>query len=100
MPSLPSASYDFIAKCYARRVRLWPSVRRELSWTRALLPLAWADLRGTWAPSVMAVDAPLTGLGAAERAAAPAEVGRVGRARERWRFKGRELVAEGSRARA
>ncbi|CAK0829401.1 unnamed protein product, partial [Prorocentrum cordatum] len=79
---LLSASYLFISKCYARRVRLWPSMRRELSWMRALLPLVWADLRGTWAPSVMAV------------------VGRVGRVRESWRFKGRELVAEGSRARA
>ncbi|CAK0901940.1 unnamed protein product, partial [Prorocentrum cordatum] len=44
--SLLSASYVFIGKCYARRVRLWPSARRELSWMRALLPLVWADLRG------------------------------------------------------
>ncbi|CAK0843037.1 unnamed protein product [Prorocentrum cordatum] len=72
MLSLLSASYIFISKCYAR----------------------------TWAPGVMAVDASLTGLGAVECAAAPAEVGRVGRVRERWRFKGRELLAESSRARS
>eukprot|EP00959_Pyramimonas_sp_CCMP1952_P381312 7989949-Pyramimonas_sp.AAC.1 len=63
---------------------------------RALLPLVWADLRGAWAPSAMAVDASLTGLGAVERSADPREVGRIGRVRERWRFKEHELVAEGS----
>ncbi|CAK0826393.1 unnamed protein product [Prorocentrum cordatum] len=98
--SLLSAFYVFVGKCYSRRVRLWPSVRRELTWVRALLPLVWADLRGAWAPSVMAVDASMTGLGAVERSADPHDVGRIGRVRERWRFKERELVAEGSRARA
>ncbi|CAK0846614.1 unnamed protein product [Prorocentrum cordatum] len=98
--SLLSASYVFVSKCHARRVRLWPSVRRELTWMRALLPLVWADLRGAWAPSVMAVDASMTGLGAVERSANPRDVGRVGRVRERWRFKEHELVAEGLRARA
>ncbi|CAK0817574.1 unnamed protein product, partial [Prorocentrum cordatum] len=98
--SLLSASYVFVSKCYARRVRLWPSVRRELTWMRALLPLVWADLRGAWAPGVMAVGASLTGLGAVERSADPRDVGRIGRVRERWRFKESELVAEGSRARA
>ncbi|CAK0906240.1 unnamed protein product, partial [Prorocentrum cordatum] len=68
--------------------------------TRPFLTGAGPGWRGTWAPSAMAVDAPLTGLGAAECAATPAEVGRNGRVRERWRFKGRDLVAEGSRARA
>eukprot|EP00959_Pyramimonas_sp_CCMP1952_P433404 9076065-Pyramimonas_sp.AAC.1 len=48
----------------------------------------------------MAVDASMTGLGAVERSADPRGVGRIGRVRERWRFKERELVAEGSRARA
>ncbi|CAK0896604.1 unnamed protein product [Prorocentrum cordatum] len=98
--SLLSASCVFVSKCYARRVRLWPSVRRELTWVRALLPLVWADLRGAWAPSVMAVDASMTGLGAVERSADPHDVGRIGRVRGRWRFKEHELVAEGSRARA
>ncbi|CAK0886748.1 unnamed protein product [Prorocentrum cordatum] len=94
--SLLSASYVFVSKCYTRRVRLWPSVRRELTWMRALLPLAWADLRGAWAPSAMAVDASMTGLGAVGRSADPRDVGRVGRDRERWRFKEHELVAEGA----
>ncbi|CAK0812042.1 unnamed protein product, partial [Prorocentrum cordatum] len=75
--SLLSASYVFVGKCYSRRVRLWPSARRELTWVRALLPLVWADLRGAWAPSVMAVDASMTGLGAVERSADPRDVGRA-----------------------
>ncbi|CAK0882535.1 unnamed protein product, partial [Prorocentrum cordatum] len=89
--SLLSASYVFVSKCYTRRVRLWHSVRRELTWMRALLPLVWADLRGAWAPSVTAADASLTGLGAVERSADPHDVGRIGRVRERWRFKESEL---------
>eukprot|EP00959_Pyramimonas_sp_CCMP1952_P441301 9238613-Pyramimonas_sp.AAC.1 len=37
--SLLRASYTFAQETKLRRVPLWPSVRKELRWCRALLPL-------------------------------------------------------------
>ena len=41
--------YDFINASWSRRQPLWPSVRRELQWSLALLPFAIARCDLPWA---------------------------------------------------
>ena len=61
-----AAVYTFIAKSYGRRQRLWPSVKRELRWASALLPLAYANWRLAWHPKLTAFDASPWGFGVTE----------------------------------
>jgi hypothetical protein len=86
--SLLHAAYVFIKTApLARRVFLWPSVRRELQLILALLPLGVAELGRPWADKVWAVDASPQGYGVVEGSWDAATVGAVGRHRERLRFK-------------
>ncbi len=55
--------YVYVQRPYGRRQPLWPSVRRELSWLRALLPVAVADMRRPWSPSVLCYDSSPSGFG-------------------------------------
>ncbi|CAK0877963.1 unnamed protein product [Prorocentrum cordatum] len=92
-----SAVYQFSRKLRRRRAPLWPGVRRELRWAHALLPaiVTRSDLH--WLPVVTSYDASEWGLGAAESLWGRADVGRVGRLRERARLRGLLAAAGGSR---
>ena len=54
----------------------------------ALVPLAFADMRRSWSPTIHAYDASLKGFGVARAQANAEVVGDVGRVRERFRFLG------------
>ncbi|CAK0899549.1 unnamed protein product, partial [Prorocentrum cordatum] len=88
MLSIFSAVYVFADRYFGQPARVWASVRRELRAAWALLPLAVADMSLPWSPAVASVDASLHGFGVTEKAWPPAEVGRVGRASERGRYRG------------
>ncbi|CAK0806514.1 unnamed protein product, partial [Prorocentrum cordatum] len=88
MLSIFSAVYVFADRYFGQPARVWASVRRELRAAWALLPLAVADVSLPWSPAVASVDASLHGFGVTEKAWPPAEVGRVGRASERGRYRG------------
>ena len=80
------ACYDFCRLHYDQRAALWPSVRRELGWVRAILPLLVGRLDGPWDGLVMASDSSLAGFGVCSRRLDPDTVGCWGRASERWRY--------------
>ncbi|CAK0855849.1 unnamed protein product, partial [Prorocentrum cordatum] len=88
MLSIFSAVYVFADRYFGQPARVWASVRRELRAAWALLPLAVADMSLPWSPAVASVDASLYGFGVTEKVWPPAEVGRVGRASERGRYRG------------
>ena len=92
--------YSFMRATAARRQPLWPCVRRELRWARALLPLVVARGRARWAGQVTAIDASPWGFGVVESDADPATVASVGRLRERSRFRGPLAAAGNPRMRA
>ena len=48
-------------------VELWPSVKRELRWAVALLPLLWVDLHVEWDEKVVATDASEWGRGGVQK---------------------------------
>ncbi|CAK0824773.1 unnamed protein product, partial [Prorocentrum cordatum] len=97
--SLFWSCYAFVRKNCTQDVRLWASVRRELSLWDGLAPLLWRVLRAGWSDEVVAVDASEWGLGACA-AHCGASLGRsVGRASERWRW-GRVGAAMGPRRHA
>jgi hypothetical protein len=89
------ACYEFVRKCYDSCTRIWSSVRRELRWMRSLLPLLEADMSLPWLPTIVASDAPDTGMGVCVRSLDVHQVARVGRLSEKWRFR----VEEAQRAR-
>ena len=54
----------------------------------ALVPLAFADMRRSWSPTIHAYDASLKGFGVVSARADPHVIGNVGRVRERFRYAG------------
>ena len=54
----------------------------------ALVPLAFADMRRSWSPTIHAYDASLKGFGVVCARADTHIIGSVGRVRERFRFAG------------
>eukprot|EP00974_Lingulodinium_polyedra_P042475 4077529-Lingulodinium_polyedra.AAC.1 len=68
-----------MARYRDQEVDLWPSVRRELRWAAALLPVAWADLRAPWHGLVQASDASEEGRGVVQKFAGPEAAAAAGR---------------------
>ena len=65
--SLLHQSYSFRHKHLDENVRLWPSVRKELSCISSLLPLFRMKLNCGWGDDVMASDSSPWGAGACSR---------------------------------
>ncbi|CAK0805153.1 unnamed protein product, partial [Prorocentrum cordatum] len=61
--------FAFIRRFYYEEAPLWPSVINELTIWEGIAPLLWRNLKASWGPSLCAVDASPTGLGAAAAAA-------------------------------
>ncbi|CAK0868103.1 unnamed protein product, partial [Prorocentrum cordatum] len=97
MLSLLYASCTFAQETELRRVPLWPSVRKELRWCRALLPLVTADMSRPWFPLITSYDASPWGYGVCETSVSASQSGQIGRLNDRWRWKG--LVATNRRPR-
>ena len=83
-----------LSSCYAsmhqngdRHCRLWPSVRKELAWVSALLPLMRMRINSGWAKEVTASDSSLWGVGVCHRFLDEQSVRSVGSVSARWRFK-------------
>ena len=66
---------------------MWPSVRRELRWARALLCFAQRDLSAAFHEEVLATDASEWGLGVVSSQRLAADVRFACKFSERWRFK-------------
>ena len=80
-------SYTFVKRHYHDIAPIWKSVRKELlTWCR-VSPLIVQDLRSEWSSEISAVDASEWGLGVTSTVVEVAEVEKVGRYNERWRFK-------------
>lgn len=56
-----SAAYAFVRASGGSSMRIWPSVRRELEWAGAILPLIFSDFLTPWALVVYASDASARG---------------------------------------
>ncbi|CAK0853345.1 unnamed protein product [Prorocentrum cordatum] len=95
--SLLRASYTFAQETKLRRVPLWPSVRKELRWCRALLPLVTADMSRPWSPLITSYDASPWGYGVCEASVSASQSGQIGRLSDRSRWKG--LLATNRRPR-
>ncbi|CAK0823013.1 unnamed protein product, partial [Prorocentrum cordatum] len=86
--SLFHAIYEFCRRSRDKRQPLWPSVKRELTWFRTLLPCVTASLSRPWCDRVTATDASPWGFGVVEQPCPVNEVRRVGSLSERSRFRG------------
>ena len=93
-----SAVYKFIDISYAKRQPLWPSVRREFRWCWALLPLAVAKMDREWHSTVHTYDASPSGYGVVSCEFSPHDVAKVGRQREKYRFRGIHAKQTGPRS--
>jgi hypothetical protein len=78
--------YRFIRASHGPPVRLWKSVRHELSTILAILPLLHSHLYIPWHPRVTMSDASPTGVGVCTMHAPLDVVGAVGRVSEKWRY--------------
>ena len=79
--------FAFIRRFGSRRVRLWPSVIRELEMWDGIAPLLFMDLSKAWHDVLHVVDASPDGCGVCSSTATTAEARDLGRHAERWRFK-------------
>ena len=93
MLSVMSAVYSFIAKGYAHPSRLWPAVRRELTWMRALLCALEVRTSKPWASQSMMFDASPWGAGVMRATVDSRIAADSGRFSERWRFKSAEPLS-------
>ena len=84
--SVFSTIYAFCDKANRGPCRLWNSVRQELSWFIALLPLLSCQLDRKWSSVVTATDSSDAGYGVCYAKADPEALGAAGRLAERWRF--------------
>ena len=98
--SVLHALYVFLQRAPQRRQVLWPSVKAELRWVLALLPLAAAALDAPWCETVTAVDASEAGFGVCEASWGHEQAGEVGALRERSRFRGPLAPSAAPRERA
>ena len=85
--ALLSSCYAFMHQNGERHCRLWPSVRKELTWISALLPLMRMRVNSGWAKEVTASDSSPWGVGVCHRFLDEHTVRSVGSVSERWRFK-------------
>ncbi|CAK0836023.1 unnamed protein product [Prorocentrum cordatum] len=88
MLSLLYASCTFAQGAKLHRAPLWPSVRKELRWCRALLPLVTADMSRPWSPLITSYDASPWGYGVCETSVSASQSGQIGRLNDRSRWKG------------
>ncbi|CAK0898689.1 unnamed protein product, partial [Prorocentrum cordatum] len=88
MLSLFHAIYEFCRRSRDKRQPLWSSVKRELTWFRALLPCVTVSLSRPWCERVTAADASPWGFGVVEQPWPISDVRRVGSLSERSRFRG------------
>ena len=82
-----SACYAFMGRHDTSAAKAWPSVKRELRWMQALLPLARHDLRAPLSSRVLATDASEGGKGACQCRLGPDHVAEYARYKDKWRFK-------------
>ena len=82
-----SSSYAFVHQNGDKFCRLWPSVRRELSWLRSILPLLRMKVNCGWAHEATASDASPWGYGICHRQLEREVVQGIGSFSEKWRFK-------------
>jgi len=68
-----NAVYHFARKANSHKLRLWPTVKRELRVAMGLVPVLYADIKAPWAPLIVATDASEFGQGIVARPAEPAE---------------------------
>ena len=54
--------YDFVAKSYNRRQRLWSSAAKEACWAFHLFRLRSVDMKKGWSTMTTASDASLSGI--------------------------------------
>ena len=91
--ALLSSCYALIYTCGGYPHILWPSVRRELGWLSALLPLFFMDTWRTWSDQLHAGDASDFGFGVCSLASSSGIAAGLGRVSERWRFKTEDAIA-------
>ncbi|CAE7241575.1 unnamed protein product [Symbiodinium sp. CCMP2592] len=72
---------------HPKQVRLPSAVRQEFLKRDGILPLIFRDLASQWSETVHAVDASEWGLGVVVGTVPRAEVRRLGKYNERWRFR-------------
>ncbi|CAK0826416.1 unnamed protein product [Prorocentrum cordatum] len=85
--SIFNGVYRFIQVAGPTPMKLWPSVRQELSAVAALLPLMWASSRAPWLGTLYASDASPRGKGARMKKLDPLVVSPTGRVAEKWRHR-------------
>ena len=78
--------YDFVARSYNRRQRLWASAAKEAKWAQHLFKLCSVDIKRSWSSHMSASDASLSGVAVCSRELSVSEVARHGRVRETWRY--------------
>ena len=96
--SILSSCYAFSHRSISKACRLWPSVRRELEWVAALLPLFRAKINVGWSSDVLASDSSPYGYGVCQRQLPTEVVKGIGSQSERWRFRFEDAVDARSHA--
>ena len=79
--------YRLISRGGVEPLTWWPSVKREIAWAAALIPLAYSSLKAKWLPRLMCTDASEWGRGMLQKDLDAESVAKLGRVRERWRFR-------------
>lgn len=93
--SLINACYAFIGDGSNQNRRLWKSVRQELQWVSAILPLLKFHVNSSWSPDITSSEASPWGYGVCYRTVDSHVAESIGRSSERWRF----LFADATNAR-
>ena len=78
--------YDFVARSYNKRQRLWASAAKEAKGAQHLFKLCSVDIKRSWSSNMSASDASLSGVAICSRELSVSEVARHGRVRETWRY--------------
>ena len=84
--SVFGASYTFIAQRRHHNVKLWPSVKRELTWAAHLIHMSHRSLAAEWSPIVHCFDASWWGFGIVKKHVRKEVVRDTARRFERRRF--------------
>ncbi|CAE7422123.1 unnamed protein product [Symbiodinium natans] len=82
-----NSCYAFVHQKGEHSGRLWPSVRKELEWFSAVLPLLRMKINCGWSQDITASDSSPWGLGVCLRTLEKQEVQSLGGCSERWRFR-------------
>ena len=90
--SILNSTYAFIHQHGLNSARLWPSVRQELQWIGALLPLFRIKLNCGWSADVTASDSSPFGVGVCSRQLDLDTISNLGSQCERWRFRFEDAV--------